>query len=35
TINSRFPLVEQIQINTLVQGEKAKDDIIRKNSICR
>ena len=30
TINSRFPLAEQIQISTLVQGEKAKDDIIEK-----
>lgn len=30
TINSRFPLVEQIQISTLVQGEKAKEDIIEK-----
>ena len=30
TINSRYPLVEQIQINTLVQGEKAKNDIIEK-----
>lgn len=30
TINSRYPLVEQIQINTLVQGEQAKYDIIEK-----
>ena len=30
TINSRYPLVEQIQINTLVQGEQAKHDIIEK-----
>ncbi|WP_251520708.1 MULTISPECIES: exodeoxyribonuclease VII large subunit [Staphylococcus] len=28
TINSRYPLVEQIQINTLVQGEQAKDNIV-------
>ncbi|MFR6533891.1 MAG: exodeoxyribonuclease VII large subunit, partial [Staphylococcus simulans] len=30
TINSRFPLVEQIQISTLVQGEQAKNDIVEK-----
>lgn len=30
TINSRFPLVEQIQISTLVQGKQAKDDIVEK-----
>lgn len=30
TINSRYPLVEQIQISTLVQGEQAKQDIIEK-----
>ncbi|MEQ7791051.1 exodeoxyribonuclease VII large subunit [Staphylococcus nepalensis] len=30
TINSRYPLAEQIQINTLVQGEQAKNDIIEK-----
>ncbi|PHK49781.1 exodeoxyribonuclease VII large subunit [Staphylococcus edaphicus] len=30
TINSRYPLAEQIQINTLVQGEQAKNDIIDK-----
>ncbi|MCD8915052.1 exodeoxyribonuclease VII large subunit [Staphylococcus simulans] len=30
TINSRFPLVEQIQISTLVQGEQAKKDIVEK-----
>lgn len=30
TINSRYPLVEQVQINTLVQGEQAKHDIIEK-----
>ncbi|MCG7339713.1 exodeoxyribonuclease VII large subunit [Staphylococcus sp. ACRSN] len=30
TINSRYPLVEQIQLNTLVQGEQAKNDIIEK-----
>ncbi|GEP84752.1 exodeoxyribonuclease VII large subunit [Staphylococcus piscifermentans] len=30
TINSRYPLVEQIQISTLVQGEQAKNDIIEK-----
>ena len=29
TINSRYPLAEQIQINTLVQGEQAKNDIIK------
>ncbi|WP_436952070.1 exodeoxyribonuclease VII large subunit [Staphylococcus shinii] len=28
TINSRYPLAEQIQISTLVQGEQAKNDII-------
>ncbi|PTI38794.1 exodeoxyribonuclease VII large subunit [Staphylococcus succinus] len=30
TINSRYPLAEQIQINTLVQGAQAKNDIIDK-----
>lgn len=30
TINSRYPLVEQVQINTLVQGEQSKQDIIEK-----
>lgn len=30
TINSRYPLAEQVQINTLVQGEQAKSDIIEK-----
>lgn len=30
TINSRYPLVEQIQISTLVQGTQAKEDIIEK-----
>jgi len=30
TINSRYPLAEQIQINTLVQGAQAKQDIIEK-----
>ncbi|WP_176324517.1 exodeoxyribonuclease VII large subunit, partial [Burkholderia vietnamiensis] len=30
TINSRYPLVEQVQISTLVQGKQAKDDIIEK-----
>ncbi len=30
TINSGFSISEQIQISTLVQGEKAKDDIIEK-----
>ncbi|SCS22071.1 exodeoxyribonuclease VII large subunit [Staphylococcus caeli] len=30
TINSRYPLAEQIQINTLVQGTQAKQDIIEK-----
>ena len=30
TINSRYPLVEQIQINTLVQGEQGKYDISEK-----
>ncbi|UXV33855.1 exodeoxyribonuclease VII large subunit [Staphylococcus sp. IVB6181] len=30
TINSRFPLVEQIQISTLVQGDQAKKDIVEK-----
>lgn len=30
TINSRYPLVEQIQISTLVQGKQAKDDIVNK-----
>ncbi|MEJ7358483.1 exodeoxyribonuclease VII large subunit, partial [Staphylococcus epidermidis] len=29
-INSRYPLVEQIQISTLVQGTQAKEDIIEK-----
>lgn len=30
TINSRYPLAEQVQINTLVQGEQAKNDIVEK-----
>ncbi|MFV5901778.1 exodeoxyribonuclease VII large subunit [Staphylococcus gallinarum] len=30
TINSRYPLVEQIQLNTLVQGAQAEKDIIDK-----
>ncbi|MEB7433614.1 exodeoxyribonuclease VII large subunit [Staphylococcus pasteuri] len=30
TINSRYPLVEQVQISTLVQGQQAKEDIIEK-----
>ncbi|PTE93834.1 exodeoxyribonuclease VII large subunit [Staphylococcus equorum] len=30
TINSRYPLAEQDQINTLVQGEQAKNDIVEK-----
>lgn len=30
TINKRYPLVEQVQISTLVQGEQAKQDIIEK-----
>lgn len=30
TINSRYPLVEQIQLNTLVQGAQAEKDIIYK-----
>ncbi|MCC3754695.1 exodeoxyribonuclease VII large subunit [Staphylococcus capitis] len=30
TINSRYPLVEQIHISTLVQGTQAKQDIIEK-----
>src|SRR5699024_5123722 len=30
TSNTRYPLVEQEQINTLVQGEQAKYDIIEK-----
>src|SRR5699024_573163 len=30
TINRRYPLVKQIQINNLVQGEQAKHDIIEK-----
>ncbi|EKU49855.1 exodeoxyribonuclease VII large subunit [Staphylococcus massiliensis] len=29
TINKRYPLVEQVQINTLVQGKQAKQDIIQ------
>ena len=30
TINNRYPLVEQIQISTLVQGTQARQDIIEK-----
>ncbi|MEB6611453.1 exodeoxyribonuclease VII large subunit [Staphylococcus pasteuri] len=30
TINSRYPIVEQVQISTLVQGQQAKEDIIEK-----
>lgn len=30
TINNRYPLVEQIQISTLVQGTQARQDIIKK-----
>lgn len=30
TINNRYPLAEQVQISTLVQGEQAKQDIIEK-----
>lgn len=30
TINSRFPLAEQIQISTLVQGEKQKTTLLKK-----
>lgn len=30
TINSRYPLVEQVQLNTLVQGAQAENDIIDK-----
>ncbi|MBI5975317.1 exodeoxyribonuclease VII large subunit [Staphylococcus canis] len=30
TLTSRYPLVEQIQISTLVQGTEAKNDIIEK-----
>ncbi|MBF2757170.1 MULTISPECIES: exodeoxyribonuclease VII large subunit [unclassified Staphylococcus] len=30
TINSRYPLVEKIQLSTLVQGTQAKEDIIEK-----
>lgn len=30
TINTRYPLVEQVQISTLVQGNQAKEDIIEK-----
>lgn len=29
TINSRFPLAEQIQISTLVQGEKQKTTLLK------
>ncbi|MDN8760546.1 exodeoxyribonuclease VII large subunit, partial [Staphylococcus aureus] len=28
--NSRYPLVEKIQLSTLVQGTQAKEDIIEK-----
>ena len=30
TINNRYPLVEQIQISTLVQGTQARQDIIKR-----
>ncbi|MCG1449042.1 exodeoxyribonuclease VII large subunit [Staphylococcus epidermidis] len=30
TINNRYPLIEQIQISTLVQGTQARQDIIEK-----
>ena len=30
TVNNRYPLVEQIQISTLVQGTQARQDIIKK-----
>ncbi|MGE8023635.1 exodeoxyribonuclease VII large subunit [Staphylococcus pasteuri] len=30
TINSRYPIVEQVQISTFVQGQQAKEDIIEK-----
>ncbi|MCU5746345.1 exodeoxyribonuclease VII large subunit [Staphylococcus sp. SQ8-PEA] len=29
TLNNRYPLAEQIHISTLVQGQQAKDDIIK------